>query len=246
MPETKTVTDAPWQGAVPIAGGGVASVIRIPFPGKRGFAIQLTQRQFRGRAWQGRSTSSLFIQDQDGFHILRLDYGPNPSTKTIDYHWNQTSVFKDFGIADHTPAGRGAAAFYEGARAFRYLGRTLLVVGAVADLASIVVASNPLQRTAEVAGGWAGAWAGAEAGGVIGGVAASELPVLGTAAGGLVGAFIGGIAGYWGGERAGAFIYGWAADTTFTPLPEIPASDIHIRQNRAGAGVPAPGSAVPP
>lgn len=208
------VVQPPWNGAVPA--GGLASIIRIPVPGPGNLAIELSPRNFLGK-----STSALFIQDMAGKRVLRLDYGYNVKTKTIDYHWNQKGVFKDFGIADHTPVGRGGAALYEGARAFKYLGRSLLVIGAGADLISIAVASNPLRRSTQVLSAWAVSWAGAESAGEIGaGIGTAVEPGGGTAIGGIVFAIGGGIAGYWAGEKVGAEVYDWAANTVFHRLPE--------------------------
>jgi hypothetical protein len=45
-------------------------------------------------------------------------------------------------------------------------GGTLVIVGAAVDIASIVVASKPIRRAAEVVGAWALAWAGCKAVGV--------------------------------------------------------------------------------
>lgn len=221
MAQDNKPATAPWIGAVPA--GGVASVIRIPIPGTNNLAIELSPRNFKGR-----STSTLFIQDPTGKKVLRLDYGYNIKTKTVDYHWNQKGTFGEFGIADHTPVGRGGAALYRGAQAFKYAGRALVVIGLVADTYSIVMASNPLRRSTEVVSAWAMGWAGAELageGGAMGGGAiGSIVPGLGTAAGAAVGGLVlgigGGIAGYWAGSKAGATVYDWAADTQFLPLPK--------------------------
>jgi hypothetical protein len=211
------VVQAPLSGAVPA--GGLASVIRIPLPGPGNLAIELSPRNFKGK-----STSTLFIQDATGKRALRLDYGYNVKSKTVDYHWNQKGTFKDFGIADHTTVGRGGAALYEGARAFKYVGRTLLVVGAVVDLISIVQANNPLRRSTQVVSAWAMAWLTAEGAGELGaGIGTAIEPGGGTAVVGLVFAFGGGIAGYWAGEKAGAEVYDWAASTVFRRLPEVTA-----------------------
>ena len=192
----------------------------MPGPGR--LAIELSPRNFKGK-----STSTLFIQDATGKKVLRLDYGYNVKTKTVDYHWNQKGTFADFGIADHTPVGRAGATLYQGARAFKYLGRVMLVVGIAVDTYSIVVASNPLRRSTQVVSAWAMAWAGAETfgeGGAAGGAAlGSVVPGLGTAAGGAVGGLVfgiaGGIGGYWAGSKMGAEIYDWTAETHFLPLP---------------------------
>src|SRR5687767_14447980 len=76
--------DAPMSGGIPYA-IGQPSVVRIPIPGTGGLAIELTAR---GWTPKGGSTSTLFFQDPTGARQLRLDYGYNDRTKTIDYHWN--------------------------------------------------------------------------------------------------------------------------------------------------------------
>ncbi len=215
MPEPGKSVPGPWTGAVPVVGGGVASVIRIPVPGHGNLAIELSPRNFKGK-----STSTLFIQDPTGKRVLRLDYGYNIKTKTVDYHWNQKGTFADFGIQDHTPTGKAGEILYKGAKAFKYGGRVLLVVGAVVDLYSIAVATNPLRQSTVVVSAWAFAWAGAEAGGAGGALAGSVIPGVGTAAGGIVFGIIGGIGGYWAGSKVGATVYDWAADTQFLPLPQ--------------------------
>jgi hypothetical protein len=216
------VVDAPISGAVPdlgpVAGAGVASLIRIPVPGPGNLAIELSPRNFNGR-----STSTLFIQDPNGKALLRLDYGRNPRTNTYDYHWNQKGTFKTFGIEDHTPVGRAGVMLYRGARAFKYLGRGLVVIGATTDLISIAVASNPLRRSVQVVSAWALAWLTARAAGTVGAeIGTAVEPGLGTAVGGLVFAFAGGVAGYWAGETDAGAVYDWAADTRFDRLPEVP------------------------
>ena len=208
------VVQPPWTGAVPA--GGLPSAIRIPVPGSGNLAIELSPRNFAGK-----STSALFIQDPAGKRVLRLDYGYNVKTKTVDYHWNQKGTFEQFGIADHSAAGRPGAALYKGARAFKYLGRTMLVVGAVTDLVSIAVASNPLRRSTQVVSAWALAWAGAESAGEVGAAIGTFIePGGGTAVVGIVFGIGGGIAGYWAGEKVGAEVYDWGENTIFHRLPE--------------------------
>ena len=181
------------------------------------------------------STSSIFIQDATGRRNLRLDYGynkTNKTNKTIEYHWNQKGVFDDFGISNHQTAGRMAGAAHWSAKAYRWLGRRLIVYGLILDTYSIVVASKPIQRATEVAGrlgpghGPAAGSSGPEGHGA-GGALGTAVPVLGNAAGaaigGIGGCIIGGIAGYRLGETAGARVYEWAEDTTFFPLPWEPS-----------------------
>jgi hypothetical protein len=152
---------------------------------------------------------------------LRLDYGYNVKTKTIDYHWNQKGVHANFGIADHTTVGRGGQAAYQAGKYFRYAGRVLMVAGVALDIVSIVQASKPMRRASQVVAAWAGAWAGCKvvgAGGAAVGLAASPL---GSAVGGIGGCIIGGIGGYVGGSALAGVVFDWAEGTFFTPLPQV-------------------------
>ena len=211
--------DAPLSGGIPYA-IGQASIVRIPVPGTNGLCIELRPR---GRVPAGGSTSTLFFQDAAGGRHLRLDYGYNVKTRTIDYHWNQKGTHADFGITDHTVAGDAGEFAYKAARYFRYAGRVLVVAGVAIDVVSIVRATNPIRRASQVVAGWAGAWAGCEvvgAGGASVGLLASPL---GSAIGGVSGCIIGGIAGYYGGSAVGGEVYDWAETTIFAPLPEVDA-----------------------
>jgi hypothetical protein len=91
----------PLEGEIPTA-IGAASVVRIPVPGTQGMAIELGPR---GWTPKGGSTSTLFIQDVVGKRNLRLDYGYNVKTGTVNYHWNQ-KVFRRRPGRDHE-FGRG-------------------------------------------------------------------------------------------------------------------------------------------
>lgn len=177
---------------------GMASTVRIPVPGTKGLAIELSPR---GWTPKGGTTSTLFIQSLDGKRQLRLDYGFNKTTGAVDFHWNQKGVADVFGKTDHTPAGRGGAALYRGARYFRYAGRALMVVGAATDAYSVVVSDRPFAQLMIVSGGWAAAWAGCKmfgAAGAAGGTAVE--PGGGTAVGGIAGCFFGAAVGYWAGK----------------------------------------------
>lgn len=180
-------------GQIGVAGMG--SIVRIPVPGTGGLAIE-----FSPRGWtpKGGSTSSLFIQDVAGKRMLRLDYGYNKSTGTVDFHWNQKGVADKFGITNHTPAGRVGQAIDKGARYFKWGGRVLLIAGAIADGYSVVTSDQPWRQVAVVTGGWTGAWAGCKAGGAFGALAGTAAaPGAGTAVGGVAGCFAGGLGGYW-------------------------------------------------
>jgi hypothetical protein len=208
---------APVSGAIPYA-IGQSSIVRIPIPGTDGLCIEF---KARGRLPSTGSTSTLFFQDASGRRHLRLDYGFNARTGTIDYHWNQKGTHSTFGIGDHTLAGPAEKAAYQAAKYFRYAGRVLMVVGLAVDAISIVRASRPLRRATQVISGWAAAWAGCEVVGAGGAALGTMASPLGTAVGGIGGCIIGGIGGYYGGSTLGGQVYDWAQDTFFTPLPEI-------------------------
>lgn len=206
----------PTSGSIPYA-TGISTVIRIPIPGTVGLCIEFKPR---GYVPKGGSTSTVFFQDISGKRHLRLDYGFNVKTQTIDFHWNQTGTHATFGIADHAPAGRAGARLYMVAKHFRHAGRVLVIVGAGIDVASIVSASAPLKRASEVVGAWALAWAGCKLVGAGGAVVGTLASPVGTAVGGIGGCIVGGYAGYHIGTTAGGVVYDWA-DATFTQLPQI-------------------------
>jgi hypothetical protein len=208
--------ETPWMGAIP-AGLGLPSVVRIPIPGTNGLAIEFAPR---GRVPATGSTSTLFFQDVSGKRHLRLDYGYNVKTKSINYHWNQSGTHANFVIADHTPVGRVGEAVYQAAKVFRYAGRVLLVVGVVVDAVSIVQSDRPLRRASQVVTAWAAAWAGCELVGAGGAALGTLATPIGTAAGGVIGCVIGGAGGYWGGSVVSGEVYDWAEGTRFTPLAE--------------------------
>jgi hypothetical protein len=197
-----------------IVGTGIASVARIRVPGTDYF-VELAPRNFPA----SKSTSALFIQDEAGKRVLRLDYGYNKRSGQVDYHWNQERTFADFGIEDHTVAGSAGEALFKGAKLFKYAGRTLLIVGIAMDAYSIVVAKKRWRQVARVAAGWAGATAGAEYVGALGAGFGSAEPGGGTALGGIVGGIVGGIAGYAGASWAAGETYDWVEETYFEHIP---------------------------
>ncbi|MEX1366665.1 MAG: hypothetical protein AB1Z98_26300 [Nannocystaceae bacterium] len=212
--------EVPTYGAIPYA-VGQPTAVRIPIPGTNRLAIEFRPR---GYVPAGGSTSTLFFQDITGKRHLRLDYGFNVKTNTIDYHWNQKGVHDVFGITNHQPAGSGGSALYNGAKYFRYAGRVLMVAGVAMDVISIAQASKPLRRATQVVAGWAGAWCGCKVVGAAGAGGGSLVaPGPGTAVGGVAGCIIGGIGGYFVGEAIAGEVYDWAEDTFFTPLPETTA-----------------------
>ncbi len=207
------------SGGIPYA-IGQSSMVRIPIPGTNGLAIELT-----GRGWKPKtgSTSTLFFQDVTGKRHLRLDYGHNVRTNTIDYHWNQKSTAEVFKITDHTPAGRAGQTAYESAKYFRYAGRVLVVAGVTLDVIAVVQASKPLRRASQAVAGWAGAWVGCKVVGATGGLFGTSLTPIGTAVVGIGGCIIEGIGGYYGASELAGEVYDWSEDTFFTQLPEAPA-----------------------
>jgi len=207
-------------GSAPVVGTGVASVARIRVPGTDYF-IEFSPRNFPAN----KSTSSLFIQDETGKRVLRLDYGYNRNTGQVDYHWNQKGTFAKFGIADHSVAGSTGEALFKGAKLFKYGGRVLLIAGIAMDAYSIVVARKRWRQVARVAAGWAGAAAGAEYGGLWGAGIGSVEPGGGTAIGGIVGGIVGGIAGYAGASWAAGLTYDWIEETYFETVQPKGNSD---------------------
>lgn len=198
-------------------GIGIPSVARIPVPGTQGLHVELSPRGFVPK---GGSTSTLFIQDVTGKRHLRLDYGYNKNTGTVDYHWNQKGTFDDFGIKDHSPAGKGGKLLYDGARYYKYAGRALLVVGVAMGVYSIVVAKKRWRQVTEVVAGWAGAWAGAQLVGTWGAGMGSVEPGGGTAVGAIVGGIVGGVAGGLGVSWAAGQSYDYVEETFFEPVPQ--------------------------
>jgi hypothetical protein len=211
-------TDVPLSGGIPYA-VGQSSIVRIPIPGTGGLAIELTARGWTPKTG---STSTLFFQDVTGKRHLRLDYGYNVTTKTVDYHWNERKTEKLFNIKDHTPAGRAGEVAHQVAKYFRYAGRVLVVAGVAIDAVSVVRASKPLRRASQVVAGWAAAWVGCKVVGATGGLVGTSLTPLGTAVVGIGGCIVGGIGGYYGGSELAGQVYDWSEDTFFTPLPEAP------------------------
>ena len=76
--------------SAPVIGTGIASVARIRVPGTD-YLIEFSPRNFP----INKSTSALFIQDEAGRRVLRLDYGYNKRSGQVDYHWNQERTFAD-------------------------------------------------------------------------------------------------------------------------------------------------------
>ncbi len=220
MSDPVAPNSVPMSGAIPI-GAGAASVLRIPVPGTNGLAIEL-----RPRGWvpKGGSTSTVFIQGLDGKRHLRLDYGFNIKTQSVDYHWNQKGINANFGIPDHGPTGTSGSALYKGAKFFKYAGRVLVVIGVWLDVVSIVQASKPLRRTTQVVTAWTAAGLGCRAVGAGGAALGTFIePGGGTIVVGALGCLAGGVGGYFAGEKIGGIVYDWAEGTFFTPLPAAPA-----------------------
>ncbi|MCB1886157.1 MAG: hypothetical protein KDH20_01005 [Rhodocyclaceae bacterium] len=216
-------TDAPMSGAFPLA-GGLGSVVRIPVPGSGNLAVELTAK---GWTPAGGSSSTLFIQDPTGQRHLRLDYGFNKRTNSVNYHWNQQKMNPSapgaqFPVTNHQPAGKGGEWLYKGAKAYRAAGRLMIVTGVALDVVSIVVATRPLHQAVKVVSGWGGAWLGCKLIGAGGAVAGTAIePGLGTAIGAGVGCFAGGLGGYFGASWAAGHLYDWVEGTYFSPLPEV-------------------------
>lgn len=223
-----TAEDEPISGNIP-ASLGLGALLRIPIPGSNGLAIELTPRGFKGS-----STHHLFIQDITGKRYLNLDLSFNKTTQRIEWHWNQKGTIETFGIKNHTSAGAAEQALGTFARYYKYAGRVFLVVGAAADIYSIVTASRPLRRGTQVVSAWTAASVSCRAGGAAGAAWGSAEPGLGTAIGGFVGCAVGAFIGYRAAEAAAGYLYDWADDTIFTPVPA--ESEPAKSQFRPGGG----------
>jgi hypothetical protein len=217
MQNEEYIYDPPMLGSIPYA-IGQASKVRIPIPGTRGLCIEFSPRGWKPATG---STSTLFFQDIEGKRHLRLDYGYNVSTKTINYHWNQKGTKDVFNIPNHTRAGFSGGVAYKAAKYFRFAGRTLVVLGVSVDLISVVHANKPMRRASEVVAAWAGAWVGCKTAGTGGAIIGSAAGPIGTAVGGVGACIIGGFFGYQVGEAAGGIVYDWSEDTFFHPVPEV-------------------------
>jgi len=197
---------------------GAARVVRIPIPGVQGMFLELTPRGWTPR---GGTTSTLFIQTISGDRHLRLDYGYNMKTQTIDYHWNVRKAASIFGVSDHTAASAFDRALYRGAKYFNHAGAVMIALGAVADLNSIVVARRRWRQALRVSAGWLGAWQGCIHGGRLGATAGEIFSPAGMMAGGIVGC----AAGAWCGEALSAAatgqVYDLAEELYYEPLPQV-------------------------
>jgi hypothetical protein len=217
QPVAATASDAPWSGGIPIA-AGLPSIVRIPIPGTGGLCIELSPR---GWTPAGGSTSSIFFQDLTGKRHLRLDFGYNVKTKSVNFHWNQSGTFSEFGIADHTLVNRTGAALYRAAKYFRYAGRVLVVVGVAIDVVSIVRADRPLRRASQVVAGWAAASMGCRLVGAGGAALGTLASPIGTFIGGTAGCIVGGIGGYYGASVLAGEVFDWAEGTNFVAVPQV-------------------------
>ena len=219
-----TSYEAPWSGAV-AAGTGIASYAYIPIPGGSGLVLKVQPP----RDWRG-STSSVFVQNigdpRYGKPYLRLDYGFNKSTGAIDYHWNIVGkaariAFPD--IKNHMPVGTGGAALHWGARAFRAGGRFFIVTGVAIDAYSFFIADKPFRRGLQIVSAWTGAGILSARLGRVGAAVGTFIePGFGTAVGGGIGVIAGGFIGYLSADAGAGYIYDWAENTIFTPVPEVP------------------------
>jgi hypothetical protein len=210
-----TAEEEPISGSIPVS-LGAGSLLRIPVPGSKGLAVELTPR---GYIPKGGSTQFLFIQDITGKRHLNLDFSFNKNSQLVEWHWNQKGTYDTFGITDHTSGGTAEQALGTFAKYYKYAGRVFLVGGAALDLYSIVTASRPLRRSVQVVSGWAAAAGGCRAVGAGGAAWGTAIePGLGTAVGGFIGCAIGAFIGYRAAEAATGYLYDWAEDTVFTKL----------------------------
>ena len=232
MAEDLSEQQIPMSGQV-LMPTGLAALVRIPVPGTN-LCIELDPR---GWVPKGGSTSTLFFQDIKGKKHLRLDYGFNVKTNSVNYHWNANNSTGHFGYGDHQVAGAAGKYVYQAAKYFKWGGRIIGIVGMTLDAVSVVQADRPMRRATEVVSAWALARVGCVAVGEYGaGVGVAGGP-YGIAAGGIGGCLIGGIAGYWAGEKmaqAAFIVYDWADETVFTPLLRAAEFEVNAFVNELG------------
>jgi hypothetical protein len=197
------------QGGVLVGPGNIA-FIRIPIPGSQNLYLELNPPPY----WKGSSSSAIFMHDASidgkGERSLRLDYGFNKATGRVDYHWNRTGAgtYDYFKIKNHEAAGATGAVLYRTARAFRYVGRTITIVGKVADVTSIVTASDPVRRAVQVASAWrVSKMTAVRFGSACAAVGKNVGGVRGAAIGGIVCGVVGGVVGYYAGEKISGYVY---------------------------------------
>jgi hypothetical protein len=247
MAEQEIVADVvadkePIAGILPLS-IGLGSVLRIPVPGTRGLAIELTPR---GWTPKGGSTSSLFFQDMTGKRHLRLDYGFNKKSTLFEWHWNQKGTAGDFGITNHTSVGAAEQFLGQGAKIYRYVGRAFVIAGVAMDVYSVVVSEQPLRRSVQLVAGWAGATGGCKVLGASGAYLGTAVaPGVGTAVGGFLGCSIGSFIGYMAADETAGHLFDWTKGARFNKLrAEAPLPLPKGNGFRGGGGMSGGGGAT--
>lgn len=178
--------------------------LRLGADGESQKLLRLDKHSYRGK-------DGIYVKDYYHFNIDTLpDASPRQIklAKKLDHIEISEEAYNLLKNFDNT------------AKVVRIAGRTLLVVGIVADTISLGQAINEdlndadkkigkrtYTEVARIGGGWAGAIAGAKAGAVIGGMAGSSaLPGAGTVIGAAGGALILGIIGGLGGSALAEYI----------------------------------------
>lgn len=187
---------------VNVAGGVLGTLARL----HRGVPISVRGRTFdfalsapRGaRLPPGGSSSVVFAtlpnQPNKG---IRLDYGYNKGTSSVNWHWNQKGSASNFLVTNHSTSGAKLSGW--ALKSTKYAGRLLLVGGVIQSGSAIYSSEEPLQEAAHQASGWAGSFvggaAGAQAGAALGAAIGAPFMGIGAVPGAVVGGFVGGVAG---------------------------------------------------
>jgi uncharacterized membrane protein YgcG len=155
-----------------------------------------------------------------------LDYGFNKNSQLFEWHWNQKGTAADFGINNHTSVGATEQLLGEAAKIYRNVGRVLVIAGAVVDVWSIVVSSQPLRRSVGASGAYLGT---------------AVAPGVGTAVGGFLGCTAGSFIGYLTAERTSGHLFDWTQGALFTKIngefpPPVPAGEFRGGGGRSGGG----------
>jgi hypothetical protein len=197
------ITSGSVKPFINILKGSVVSIVRIPVPIGKNLYLELRPRNFKGK-----STSTIFIQDASKRHI-RLDYGYNKRTGSVDYHWQQEKGLSEtFKITNHQPAGKWGKWLYRLGKTTKYIGRIFVVFALITDIYHITIAEKPLRRASRATGGWVIGIRGCKQVGSWGAAFGYRLhPLFGTIILGGLGCVAGGIGGGYLGDRMGSEVY---------------------------------------
>ena len=208
----------PVSGRIPFV-VGKTSVVRIPVAGTRTLCLELSPR---GHVPARGSASTLFVRHAATQLQSRLDFAYNKRTRTIDYHWNQNGTLENFVNGGQREDVTPWFVPHSALKCYRYIGRTLLVGGAIAEAVSIVEASAPLRNASSSVSDWCARWLGHEYAIADRALTGSQLGQgLALAVGEALDCIIAAFSGIVTPAELAAQVYDWTENTLFTPLDEV-------------------------